>query len=668
MRHPSQKLRPVAQPLASLDEIFESCLYRIPDYQRGYAWGEKEYGAFWSDLLRMDESRIHYTGQITVRRVPEAEYSLWADERSLISDQELTPYYLVDGQQRLTTSVLILKCLTERMDDDARLRGLSRREIEDQYLYKHTGQLSRVFIFGYSVEGACYEFLKEQILGQKSVEAHQADSVYAMNLKDARDYFSCQVEGLSMDSMQVIFSALTQRLRFNWNELVPELDEFVVFETMNNRGKKVSDFELLKNRLIHLTSLLPESVTSTDKRRLRHHVNSAWAKAYEELGRKRNDTLNSDSSFLNNHSILYFSRSWEASKFLLDEHFTQDQILDGHIGLDDIERYVASIPLSAKAWRFIHDPLHSDELPDPVRENLVRLQRLDYGAFTPLLMAVLQHPAASAPLKADLVRASEAFRFSVASICRRKVNTGEPHFQNLAFRVFMGHQTIEGAVQEINHWTSNHFDLERAISEFENRFRWGNKGFYAWHDLRFLLFEYEQEVRQEFGMAHTKLDWQEFNEEKRSDFVTVEHILPEKPRPGDWQSFADYDEDQLHRLTHSLGNLLPLSQSRNSHLSNRAFRTKCGDDGKIRGYSKGCCSEIKISVEQDWTPKEIIDRGLAILEFIERRWSLDFGTKEQRHQFLGLSFMPEELDNNRSHSSNPYAGNSSPPVQPPSSS
>jgi hypothetical protein len=649
MNETALKARPIAQPLVSLDQIFEGSLFRIPDYQRGFSWSEKEYGVFWDDLCRMGDSRIHYTGQITVRKVPAEEYSLWPEEHQLLRDQDVTAYYVVDGQQRLTTAVILLKCLTDRMSGEDRISGLTKPEIEESFLYHHSGKTSRIFLFGYSEKGACYEYFKEHILGQKSIETHQANSVYAMNLRDARDYFTKCLSVLSQNSLESMFDALTKRLCFNWSELVPMLDEFVVFETMNNRGKKVSDFELLKNRLIHLSSLLPGSVSDTDKKHLRRRINAAWASAYEELGRKRNGTLNDDQAFLSNHTFMFFNRTWEVTKFLFDEHFTQDRVLDGKIDFDTLESYVTSIPSSAKAWRFIHDPLDSIDLNDEVREGLVRLQRVAHGAFEPLLMAALQSDLTTPSPTQSLIRSVEAFRFAIGAICRRKSNTGDSHFYHLAFRIFWKHQSIEGAIQEIDQWTKNHFHIDRAISEFEDRFRW-HKGFYSWHHLRFLLFEYEQEVRREAGLSYTKLNWQEFNTEQRSDFVTVEHILPDKPRDGEWPTFEHYDETQMHRLTHSLGNLLPLSQRRNSHLSNRAFRIKCGDGGKVRGYSEGSCSEIKVSKRPDWTPQEIVNRGLDILIFMKSRWGLDFGDRQQRLQFLGLEFMDDKLSKEQEQS------------------
>ena len=41
---------------------------------------------------------------------------------------------------------------------------------------------------------------------------------------------------------------------FNIHEIADDYDVFVAFETMNNRGKKLTNLELLKNRLIYLTN------------------------------------------------------------------------------------------------------------------------------------------------------------------------------------------------------------------------------------------------------------------------------------------------------------------------------------------------------------------------------------------------------------------------------
>jgi Protein of unknown function DUF262 len=49
-----------------LDTFFNSRVFRIPDYQRGYAWGPRQLEDFWQDLNRLRENRNHYTGQLTI--------------------------------------------------------------------------------------------------------------------------------------------------------------------------------------------------------------------------------------------------------------------------------------------------------------------------------------------------------------------------------------------------------------------------------------------------------------------------------------------------------------------------------------------------------------------------------------------------------------------------
>ena len=57
----------------SLDSLFKEKLFRIPDYQRGYAWGRKQLDAFWEDLINLPGKRCHYTGVLTLKEIPSTD-------------------------------------------------------------------------------------------------------------------------------------------------------------------------------------------------------------------------------------------------------------------------------------------------------------------------------------------------------------------------------------------------------------------------------------------------------------------------------------------------------------------------------------------------------------------------------------------------------------------
>lgn len=59
--------------LQSVDDVFNKRIFRIPDYQRGYAWLDKQLIDFWDDIISLDGSRYHYTGVLSIKEVPEEE-------------------------------------------------------------------------------------------------------------------------------------------------------------------------------------------------------------------------------------------------------------------------------------------------------------------------------------------------------------------------------------------------------------------------------------------------------------------------------------------------------------------------------------------------------------------------------------------------------------------
>ena len=101
----------MANDLKSLSDLFQNRLFRIPDYQRGYAWKRDHLENFWEDLINVHEDRYHYTGQLSLKAINRNEVKNWHGDEWLLD--EYAPYHVVDGQQRLTTSLILINEILE---------------------------------------------------------------------------------------------------------------------------------------------------------------------------------------------------------------------------------------------------------------------------------------------------------------------------------------------------------------------------------------------------------------------------------------------------------------------------------------------------------------------------------------------------------------------------
>ncbi|MBD2243392.1 DUF262 domain-containing HNH endonuclease family protein [Nostoc sp. FACHB-888] len=147
--------------LYSLSKIFTEKLYRIPDYQRGYAWNLKQLKDFWNDLEQLGDKKNHYLGVLTLEEVSNEVINQWQNDSWIIQSKGYDAYYIVDGQQRLTTSIILIQGLIECTDKNTKLNYNTIEEIRKKYISdSKDGGISISYIFGYEKDNPSYEFLK----------------------------------------------------------------------------------------------------------------------------------------------------------------------------------------------------------------------------------------------------------------------------------------------------------------------------------------------------------------------------------------------------------------------------------------------------------------------------------------------------------------------------
>lgn len=688
----------MSNELQPLSILFQNRLFRIPDYQRGYTWQQSQLIDFWDDIMNLQQDRYHYMGLLSMKNLKKKEVLSWGTDLWMI-DAGFKGYHIVDGQQRLTTFIILLNELLEIAKNvnsglnanDIVLGFENIKDIKSKYICCHRPSNNQIttYLFGYEVDNPSSEYLKYKVFNEPYSRSI-VETYYTKNLEYAKKFFNRNIFDLYMNEgingLSNLYIKLTQRLMFNIHEIDDDYDVFVAFETMNNRGKKLTNLELLKNRLIYLTTLYSDAVfDELDKANLRKQINDAWKEVYYQLGRNEKISL-SDDEFLKAHWISYFSytrkngddyigfllRKFSATNIFgkqtmyiknsesdpvklnykgndLTLHLESTEIKDVlKLDASEISSYVNSLKDLAKYWYDTYFPLYSDNLNQEEKQWIDRLNRIGIGYFRPLIMVIISKKYFSKKQRVNAFKAIERFIFICFRLGNYQATFRSSEYYRATRKLYLNEMNLNDLIEDIEDTTNR--NIEYAIPNFVTRIEKNfdnNTGFYTWKPIRYFLFEYEVSLAQKNNLD--KLNWKLFTKSEK-DKVSIEHILPQTPSNLYWRNkFRQFDIDEIKLLSGALGNLLPLSQSINSSLQNDSFEDKkTSKSGKRRGYENGYHSEIEASKETDWTADRIYKRSKHLLEFMESRWRFSF-TSEQIKQLIYVSFavdgrsIPEEL-------------------------
>ena len=686
--------------LLSLTALFERNIFRIPDYQRGYSWGNLQLEEFWSDVLNLLPDRDHYTGMISLKKLDKNYTSdeKWNDERWLLDNWNYSAYHIVDGQQRLTTFIILINEIVnfykqlhpDKNENEIFINSIPLTKIIEDYLVivkPDSDDIIKSFKFGYEVDNPSYEFFKHKILGEPNAGILN-ETFYTLNLENAKNFFKENIQNEykknGISSIENIFKRITQRLKFNMYYIDNDFNVFVAFETMNNRGKRLSNLELLKNRLIYLSTIFEDE--EDNKNAVRNNINNTWKDVYGYLGKNKEKPL-SDEDFLQDHWIIYFgytrSNKVTYSSFLLNDYFNQNNISDKYIvntsrevietnidvnddiyndeetqdieslgpnskiTLGSISKYINSMKSLIPYWYIIQNPQDSD-LDKEIVAMLNKLNRLQFVYFKPLITVLLSKSSISTYKKVECLKKIERYIFLHFRLVNYQSTYRNSFFWNLAHKFYNDEVDIDNVIEEVNkidYLSDNNVANMNGILNNISRWFKNYKGYYSWGSIRYFLYEYELFLMN--NQANQKIYPENLFKKDEKDKVSVEHIYPQTDTVDYWVNrFGNYTEIEQKNLNGSLGNLLPLSLSINIKLQNYSFDDKKYGKDRTRGYINGSHSEMEVAQLKEWTPEEILNRGLKMIKFMEEKYNFIIPNKAERIKMLGLDFMIDENDNN----------------------
>ena len=215
-----------------LDFLKKSPQFVIPIYQRTYSWTERECRQLWDDILRTgsnDDIAAHFVGSIVYI------------EKGLYQVSSQSPLLVIDGQQRLTTVMLLIEALARRLGDTEPLDGFSAKKLRNYYLLNPLEDGERGFML------LLTQTDKSSLLAL--VQQKPQPTEPSLRVTENFAFFEEQVRALG-DDLTALCQGLAKivivDISLNRDQDNPQL----IFESMNSTGRELSQADLIRNFIL----------------------------------------------------------------------------------------------------------------------------------------------------------------------------------------------------------------------------------------------------------------------------------------------------------------------------------------------------------------------------------------------------------------------------------
>jgi hypothetical protein len=631
-----------------LSAVVGGRLLEIPDYQRPYSWDRKQLSDLWEDLDLLGKSGTHYAGTLVLRRCIDAA----GEPKQSMDDagEVLEHYEVVDGQQRLTTCLILLDRIRRRLDMLAAAGDLRAGEIASGLRLRYGAvKVNGVCVPRLMLGSELNRYWKDHVLGD---ETYVGPPLLAgeRRLRDAAAFFDQRISALQtggsvgefVERLLDLQRRVTSGLGFLLYEVQGLAEVGVIFETLNERGRPLTQLEKAKNYLLYLARRIPDG--RSDERATR--INDSWASIFRNIS----DEDDADDQLLRSHWLATIDpdrRRWfrissikqrfDRTKYAsastriapspgadIDQEAAWSQMYD------DVSHYVRTLRDCSFFLAEMFDEKASFDSFDEARRAEARnrgqaLRRSGITApYRPLLLAARLAYPNDGHLYCRLLDVAEKFSARAFVIEQRRTNTGEPALLQLAFKLYSGDLDSSAVVTKFEAvlWRCAPDHRVRATLESVD------ENWYSRRGHKYFLYEYERSL---LGMGQQLPPLSSFTDRSGST-RTTEHILPQNPSPDAncwWDRFT-YEEHA--RLQHALGNLVLTLD--NSSYGNKCFDLKRGTALEPGSEPRQCYAQGKLHQEREliqygeWTPDTIEARQRHFAHWALEHWSVNQPTTE----------------------------------------
>jgi len=562
----------------------------IPPFQRAYAWGKPEIERYFNDVLRIIKSELdtkehdkleHFFGTVVIK-----------EEKSGFANKSV----VVDGQQRLTTTLLFLIALRDSESDSS-----NQDFIKQNYLVNNTS----TFQDKIKLKQVTKDWEAFRALVNKTQPNHGI-------INNAYQLFSKLINDTKRTNPEILLEHYITAIQ-RMNVAVIFLDERpfkgedpqIIFETLNSLGKPLTLSDLVRNFVL----------LNMDSKNQSEVYEKIWHPKIEAVLNENTSAFFRDYlQYKTNKSIKAVNNNNTKEVYQLFKNFVNAGFKTHKDFIDDIVRYtnwyqiiitgVASTTLSK-------DKIKNNEIEELIKNIFHDIKS---EAFKPFVLGLLEYHQSNV----DGIKMSDDLMISILQtirtylIRRRVLGLTQGENKNIVLLSNRIEDLAKGNITILS-LLSNLFYSLRFPNDNEMKNELRTMNFYQG------LKKYSKFILGKIEENNTKVAV-----DFRNPKITIEHIMPQKIDTN-WKEELGENFEYIHKTyLHNIGNLI-LTEF-NSEIGNKPFSIK---KNKINTSSLNY--RLDIINKDKWDDVSIIDHQNKMISWFLGTFSLPNEFKEKEN-------------------------------------
>jgi uncharacterized protein with ParB-like and HNH nuclease domain len=557
----------------------EGIQFAIPAYQRAYSWeydkDRKQIQQFIMDIKEQNFNKKYFLGHFLFEKDKTTENKYW----------------VIDGQQRLTTVIIFFSCLIRELEKRERTSGKTTdendEEVEIWRIRENYVKIGRNYKFStVSYDNPFFE----NLIFENNQTGNICDSASTRRIEKAKEVFENLFRHPAETTDILRWKKIIDDAVITTFEVSDKVQATQIFAFQNDRGKDLTTLEKLKSFLMHKIYSVSEESNPED---LIKNIKIEFSDIYRQSERLPFD----EDRVLNFHNTAFLSGENDP--------------------LDNVKSVLAKITDNGEKEKWIKDFVHT------LKETFFNIEIIEnkHETNNPIADVLLLATNEVMPLLIKLYHFHKNDEDNIMNMAKL--------IEKILFKLFYktADYRTNGIPTVARHYNGDIAKLDAELNSYvKNGFQWwwdfnnNCKNYFErhnWHytsSIKYVLWKYENYLREKKGKRLiSPHDFVNKFDKKRLE-NTIDHITPQNP------TFIEYTEEFKRDYLHNIGNLVLMIWGDNSEKRNN----NPVDEVDLYDSDYYSHKEIRniLKDKGQWGENEIKQRKENIITFIKSNWGL----------------------------------------------